>query len=139
MRSILRARETGDRRRGYALLDVVLAVALFALTVTGLVSVMQRINETSSTFARDRMIQNRLVSLLSETKSLPVSAMTTEVYDEMLAITFRTTVEAYQVDNGEGEELADLYQLTAEAQFLDDGGEQVERAVLLVHKPEGGR
>lgn len=125
--------------KGYALLDVVLAVAIFALAVTGLVSVMQRINETSSNFARDRLIQNRLVSLLSETKSLPVNEMTTEVYDEILDITFRTTVVDYPINNGEGAELTDLYLLTAEAQFLDDGGEQFERATLVVHKTEDRR
>ncbi|MEM9016300.1 MAG: hypothetical protein AAGC68_04750 [Verrucomicrobiota bacterium] len=122
--------------RGYALLDVVLAVALFALTVTGLIQVMQRINETSGSYARDRMIQERLSSLLVQTEKLPVSSMTSEAFDETLGITFRTYVEDYQIDNGEGAELSDLYLLTAEAAFVDDGGDQIERAALLVHRPE---
>ncbi len=122
--------------RGYALLDVVLAVALFALTVTGLISVMQRINETSTLFAKDRMIQNRLVSLLSQTREQRVRAMTTEVFDENLDITFRTYVEDYQINNGEGAELSDLYLLTAEAVFRDDGGEQIEKAIIIIHQPD---
>lgn len=131
----MKAKPAGELR-AYALLDVVLAVALFAITVTGLISVMQRISETSSTFAFDRVIQNRLTSLIAETRRLEVSAMTSETFDEDLNITFRTYVEPYEIDNGEGEELSGLYLLTAEAQFVDDGGEQVERASLLIHNPE---
>ena len=120
---------------GFALLDVVLAVAIFAISVTGLLGLLQRINETSTAFAKDRMIQNRLVSLLTETRRLEPSAMTTEVYDAQLDMTFRTYAEPWQIDNGEGSDLADLYQLTAEVEFLDDGGPQLERVSLIVHRP----
>lgn len=121
---------------GYALLDVVLAVALFGISVTGLVKAMQQINSTSASFARDRMIQQNLEAMLAEKKRLPVGDMTSEMYDEVLDITFRSYVEELQLDNGEGNELDDLYQLTAEAVFMDDGGEQIERAVLYVYQPE---
>ena len=82
------------------------------------------------------MIQHRIVSLLAETKRLPVSAMTSERLDEVTNITYRTFVEALQVDNGEGNELSDLYLLTAEAAFVGEGGEQVERAELIIYQPE---
>lgn len=121
--------------KGFALLDVVLAVAIFAISVTGLIGILQRMNETSSAFARDRLIQSRLESLLSETKRLEPSAMTTEVYDPTFDLTFRTYAQPFEVDNGEGSELADLYQLTAEVEFLDEGGPQLERVSVLVHKP----
>ncbi|MEM9281880.1 MAG: hypothetical protein AAGA96_08645 [Verrucomicrobiota bacterium] len=124
------------KNAGYALLDVVLAMALFAITVTGLVAVLQSINQTSSELARDRMIQHRITSLLSETKRMPISAMNSDFYDEVMDISYRTYVEAMQVDNGEGNELNDLYLLTAEALFTDEGGEQVERAELIIYQPE---
>jgi hypothetical protein len=120
----------------YALLDVVLAVALFALAATGLISVMQGINETSSNFAFDRVVQDRLLSLLTETKRLDIGAMTSQAVDPDLNITFRTYVESYEIDNGEGAALTDLYLLTAEAQFVDEGGEQTERVMLLIHREE---
>ncbi len=121
-------------QRAYALLDVVLAVALFAITVTGLMGVMQRVSETSSGFARDRLIQQHLEGLLSERRKVGVDAMTTEVFDELSNVTYRTYVEPFEVNNGEGNELTDLYKLTAEATYLDDGGEQVEKAELIIYK-----
>lgn len=121
--------------RGFALLDVVLAVAIFAISVTGLIGILQKMNETSSAFARDSLIQNRLVSLLTETRRLEPSAMTTEVYDPNLDMTFRTYSQPFQIENGEGAELTDLYELTAEVEFLDDGGSQLERVSLIIHRP----
>jgi hypothetical protein len=125
-----------DPAGGYALLDVVLAVALFAITATGLMQVMLRVSETSSGFARDRYIQQQLEGLLSEKRKLGVEAMTSEMVDELTSITFRTYVEPYEVDNGEGKELTNLYRLTADATFRDDGGEQVEKAELIIYVPE---
>jgi len=125
-----------ENNAAYALLDVVLAVALFALAATGLISVMQGINETSSNFAFDRVVQVRLLSLLTETKRLDIGAMTSQAVDPDLNITFRTYVESYEIDNGEGAALTDLYLLTAEAQFVDEGGEQTERVMLLIHREE---
>ncbi|MEX2581469.1 MAG: hypothetical protein WD342_20605 [Verrucomicrobiales bacterium] len=126
----------GQHRRGYALLDVVLAVALFSISVSGLVGVLQRINETSASFARDRVIQENLEVLLAEKKRSSLGEMTSEIHDARLDATFRTRVESIEVDNGEGNTLTDLYKLTAEATFFDDGGEQVERAELIIHHPE---
>lgn len=130
----MRVRRT--EQSGYALLDVVLAVALFAITVTGLVQVLQRVNETSSAFARDRLIQQRIESLLAEKRRLSVREMTSEFRDEQMDVTYRTYVEAMEVDNGDGSDLTNLYRLTVEAMFFDDGGEQMEKADLILYKPE---
>src|SRR5690606_22255657 len=107
-----------SRRRAYALLDVVLAVALFGITATGLMRVMQRVSETSNGFSRDRYLQTRIEGLLAEKRMLKIDAMASELVDELTGITFRTYVEVLEVDNGEGRELTDLYKLTAEGVFL---------------------
>lgn len=127
---------TIGRRGGYALLDVVLAVAIFAIAVTGLIQVLRGIGETSEGFARDRYVQQQLEALLAEKRRMKLDAMASETLDELSGIRFRTYVEAWQIDNGEGDELADLYKLTAEAVFQDDGGEQTEKAELIIHVEE---
>ena len=118
---------------GYALLDVVLAVALFAITVTGLLRVLNGVAETSAGFARDRFIQQQLEALLAEKRRVGIDMMASEVADELSGINYRTYVEPFEIENGEGNELSELYKLTAEATFLDDGGEQVEKAELIIH------
>lgn len=127
---------TIGRCGAYALLDVVLAVAIFAIAVTGLIQVLRGIGETSEGFARDRYVQQQLEALLAEKRRMKLDAMASETLDELSGIRFRTYVEAWQIDNGEGDELADLYKLTAEAVFQDDGGEQTEKAELIIHVEE---
>jgi hypothetical protein len=122
--------------RAYALLDVVLAVTLFAITVTGLLMVLRGIGDTSSGFARDRYIQQQLEGLLAEKRRVGLDAMASETLDELSGITFRTYVEPFEIDNGEGDALTDLYKLTAEAAFTDDGGEQLEKAELVLYVQE---
>lgn len=124
------------RPGGYALLDVVLAVTLFAITVTGLLMVLRGIGDTSSGFARDRFIQQQLEGLLAEKRRVGLEEMASETLDEASGITFRTYAEPFEIDNGEGEALADLHKLTAEAAFLDDGGEQTEKAELILYVRE---
>ena len=123
-------------RGGYALLDVVLAVALFGISVTGLVQVMQQINSTSASFARDRMIQQNLEAMLAEKRRMPLGEMTHDLHDPVLDMTFRTYVEPLELENGEGNVITDMYRLTAEAVFFDDGGEQIERAELYIYQPQ---
>lgn len=121
---------------GFALLDVVLAVMLFAIAVTGLLQVLRGVSDTSAEFSRDRYIQQRLEGLLSEKQRLDLVSMVSESVDELSGITFRTYVEPFQIENGEGASLMDLHKLTAEAVFIDDGGEQTEKAEIIIYKPE---
>jgi len=120
----------------YALLDVILAVAIFAIAVTGLVGFIQKIGDTSSAFAKDRLIQYGLEAALAEAKSKPVNEMTAEVFDEVLGVNYQTTVESLELDNGEGAALKDLYTLKVIASFVDDGGQQTETMEVFIHQPE---
>lgn len=120
----------------YALLDVILAVTVFAFWGAGLVALLQKISDTSNSYSRDRLIQYQLESLLTEMKHRPVEEMTVERLDEALEVTFRTTVEPLSLANIDGDALEDLYQLTATATFQDSGGEQVETARIFIHQPQ---
>lgn len=133
---MMKPRSSSKNPRAYALLDVVLAVALFAITMTGLLRVFKGINDTSAGFARDRYIQQQLEALLTEKRRVEIEAIASETVDETTGITFRTYVEPLELDNGEGDALEDLYLLTAEAVFLDDGGEQTEKAELVIHRTD---
>ena len=124
------------RFRGYALLDVVLAVAVFALVGTALIRSLHQIKSNSNHAHFDRMVQYGLESILTEAKHRPVREMPSEVLDEALGVTYATTVERLEVANGDGNALRDLYVLKATATFLDEGGEQVEEAEIYVYQPE---
>lgn len=134
--------ETGKRQArrggsaGYALLDVALALTIFAFSVTSLVVLLQRTVETSAANARDRLVQAGIESFLVETRRKPVREMNSEFFDENLEVTYRAVVEPLGLSNVDGEALQDLYQLTITAEFEDDGGLQEEEAQVYIYQPE---
>ena len=121
---------------GYALLDVVLALAVFSISITPMVVLLQKIVDTSGGYAHDRIVQRSLDSFLTETKRKPVSEMNSEYYDEALAVTFRSEVEPWEMANVDGENLDDLYKLIVTAEYEDDDGPRSERVELYIYQPE---
>ncbi|MDF1814495.1 MAG: hypothetical protein P1V20_19975 [Verrucomicrobiales bacterium] len=122
--------------QGYALLDVALALTIFAFSITSLVVLLQQITNTSASYARDRLIQSSIESFLTETKRKPVKEMNSEYFDEALSINFRAVVEQLNLSNAEGNSLKDVYKLVVTAEFEDDGGPQEETAELFIYQPE---
>lgn len=125
----------GRRTSAFALVDVLLAVTIFALSVTGLVVTMQKIQENSNSYARDRQIQYGLEAAIAEAKLRPVEEVNVETRDEALQVTYATLAEPLELSNVDGKALADLYKVTVTATFLDAGGEQREKAEVYLYKP----
>ena len=127
---------TPSKVSGYALLDVILAVTVFAIWGTGMVVFLQKITDTSNSYSRDRLVQYGLESILTESRHRPVEEMNSEYYDPDLDVTYRTTTEPLEISDIDGNALSDLYRVIATATFQDDGGEQVETAEIYVYQPE---
>lgn len=129
----------GASTAGYALFDVVLAVTVFALAVTGLVVQLGQIAQGSNAYSKDRLVQYGLEAMLTEAKHKPVQEMSGDFVDENLGVTYSTTVEELNVANADGENLEDMYLLKVTATFESDGVEQVETAEIYVYQPEERR
>lgn len=123
-------------QKGYALLDVAIAVTIFAFAVGTLSVCLNQIISTSNDFSRQRVIQNAIESYLTETKRKPVVEMTSEYYDEVLDVTFRSEVEALEVANADGGSLDDLYTLKVYAEYELDGEQQIEVTEMYIYQPE---
>lgn len=126
---------SGRRIHAFALVDVLLAVTIFALSVTGLVVTMQKIQDNSNSYARDRLIQMGIEAAIAEAKVRPAEEMNVETRDEALQVTYATLAEPLELSNADGKALADLYKVTVTATFLDAGGEQQEKAEVYLYKP----
>ena len=91
------------RASGYALLDVVLATTVFAIWGTGLVALLQNISETSGGYSRDRLVQYQIESLITEARHKPIQEVTSEFLDEVLEVTYTTTLEPLELGNVDGD------------------------------------
>ena len=128
------------RAQGYALLDVLVALTVFAIWGVGLMSLLREISLRSESNARDRLIQYQLQSFITEAKHKPVEEIPVEYIDENLGARFTTTIEPLQLANVDGNGLDELYTVKVIAEFQERGETITETAEVYLYKPkEDGR
>jgi len=111
-----------DRRteRGVALLEVLLAVAVFALAATGFVVALHRTGKLAAGSQRELRITRALESALEETLSLPTleeGKTTVELDDGGMEVD--TVVEPLEIENQEGELLQEMWRIEVTVLWLE--------------------
>jgi len=120
----------------YLLLDVVMAVTVFAIAMTGIVAAINRITQTSGYYARDMQVQYGMDAMLVEARHRPVEEMGFERNDENLGVLYRTEIEPLNQVNSEGDALEGLYTLKVSAIFLEGNEDETDSAEVIVYRPE---
>ena len=128
-----------QRQGGIALLDALLAVFVFALAVTGLATWLGQIGDHSNLLAKERLVQHGLSGILAEAKQRPLADMNFERRDDLLEVTYRTSVEPIDLTTTEGDSLENMYVLTATAEYGEGAFDLTRRAEIYVHVPEENR
>lgn len=125
-----------SRLRGIALLDALLAVFVFSLAVTGIVIWLGQISDNSNQLAKERLVQHGLNGILAEAKVRPLADMNFERNDELLGVTYRTSVEPIGLTTTDGQTLDDMYVLRATADYAEGALGLTRSAEIFVYKPE---
>jgi type II secretory pathway component PulJ len=119
-----------DCRRGFLLLEMVLALAVFGMAATGFVVALHRMSAAASLAQSEMRITRILDSALDETLSLPVleeGKTNTSVGDT--GIELNTTIELIEdLENEEGQLLQEMYRIHIQARWYSNG-EWQEREV----------
>jgi len=110
-------------RRGFLLLEMVLALTVFSMAVTGFVVALQRMSQAASQ-ARDELRLTRILeTALNETLSLPTleaGEMSYMVEGEGIEIT--AVIEPLEgLQNVDGVDLQELFRIRIAARWHDNG------------------
>lgn len=117
------------------LLELILALTVFSLAVTGLARSLQVGIQTAAILNREHDIRLGLRSFLEEVRRKPVSEMAQTVEDPRLAVTFQSQVDELTIKDRNGAVLKDLYKLRVFATY--EMGEQREESVeIWVYKTQ---
>lgn len=117
-------------RRGFLLLEMVLALAIFGMAVTGFVVALNRMSQAASLAQSELRITRILDSALDETLSLPVleEGKTNSVI-KSAGIELDTTIELLnKLENEDGEPLQEMFRIEIRGKWFANGAWQ-ERAV----------
>ena len=115
-------------RRGFALLEVLLAVAVFSMAATGFVVALHRTGDVAALTRREMKIVRVLESSLNEALSLPTleeGKTTLELED--LGMEVDTLIEQIEIENMEGELLPEMFRIEVTVYWLE-GDDWQERS-----------
>ena len=129
-------KHAADRpRRGFLLLEMVLALGVFSMAAVGFVVALHRMSVLATSAQREMQVTRILDSALDETLSLPVlEEGDTEVEiedpnDSSSSIKIVTTVELLEeMENEDGQLLQEMYHIIVRARWMENR-EPVEREV----------
>ena len=117
-------------RRGFLLLEMVLALMVFGIAVTGFTVALRRMAQAASMAQSELRITRILDSAIDETLSLPVleEGDTSATVGET-GIELNTTIKLLdEMENEDGQLLQDMYDIKINARWYE-GGEWHEREV----------
>ena len=127
-----RNKQRKHTRKGYLLLEVVLAMAIFSLAATGFTLALQKAADASDMAAREMQITRILASALDEALAVPVlEEGEEEILDlEERQVQIGTLYERMEeMENQDGQLLQDMWRITVTAYFQQDGVEITRSAV----------
>ncbi len=116
-------------RRGFLLLEMILALAVFGTAATGFAVALHKMGQAAALAQSELRITRILDSALDETLSLPVleEGDPTEIMVGDIRLT--TTIELLdEMQNEDGQNLQEMFHITVDARWFDNGSWQ-ERSV----------
>ena len=113
-------------KRGFLLLEMVLALAVFGIAATGFAVALRRMGDAAALAQSELRITRILDSALGETLSLPVleEGLTNSTVGET-GIELDTTIELLEeLENEEGQLLQEMFLIKIEARWFTNGAWQ---------------
>jgi len=118
--------------RGFLLLEMVLALAVFGIAATGFAVALHRMADAAALAQSEMRITRILESALDETLSLPVleeGETESEIGEPGNEIKFNTLIELLdEMENEDGQLLQEMYRIEVTAKWFEKG-EWQERTV----------
>jgi prepilin-type N-terminal cleavage/methylation domain-containing protein len=119
-------------RRGFLLLEMILALAIFGMAATGFTVALNRMAKVAALSQEEMKVARFMDSALDETLSLPVleeGETKTEIGDPGKEIKFVTTVELLdELENEEGQLLQEMFRIEVRAMWVSNGARQERTA-----------
>ena len=126
----------GQTYPGYVLLEMIIALTVFAVVVTGLASALHSSLDAANSLRRQASVRHGLESILVEAKAKPKrEEMPMKYRDDGLGVEFRSELEELKWINRRRRPVKGLYILRAIATDLRLGKTFKETAEVYVYRP----
>ncbi len=118
----------------YILLELVIALSIFAIAVLGLANSLSTSLEVANILNRENAIQIGMRSFIEELRKKPLADMVTTYTDANLGVTYTSKMEPLGIRTSNGNTLRDLYDLQVTALYTFAGEERTDNVSVYVYK-----
>lgn len=127
---------TPPRPQGYVLLEIIIALTVFAIVATGLAGLLHSALDSSNLLRRQASIRRGLEAILLEARQKTQRQEMVLTYrDEALGFEFKSDLEEVKWINRIGQPVSGLYLLSAVARDLRGAPSAPHRAEVYVYRP----
>lgn len=124
-----------SHRRGYILLELVIALTIFSIAVLGLARTLGTSIEVANILNRDNLLRVGMRSFLEEVRRKPLADLATTYADTSTGITYSSSIEPVSLTKTDGSTLTDLYDLKVLASYSVGTELREESVSVYVYKP----
>lgn len=120
---------------GYILLELIIALTIFAIGVLGLARSLNASMEVANILNKDQRVRIGMRSFLEEIRRKPLNEMSVSVTDAVLDVTYTSTAEPVALTMTRGNTMQDLYNLKIIANYAVGSEQREESVSVYVYKP----
>ena len=124
------------RERGFLLLEVMLATAIFCLVAVALMNGLGDAADAMRRSNRESQIRLALESHLAEAQALPVQIGVHKEDPDGSGVTYEREWKALQPVDQDKDVLSGIFQLTVRAHWTEGVSEQSDEASIDVYRPQ---
>jgi prepilin-type N-terminal cleavage/methylation domain-containing protein len=125
-----------SRKAGFTILELLMAMALFAIAAVSLAEALNVISLTVTETIEESELREQLRAVMLEVSRDPnVTAETRETEANEQGLAFRIDIERLELDNEKGQSLANLFSVKVTAIRIQSGGrrETLDSASTIVN------
>ena len=126
------------KARGFTLIEVLVALAMFVLAVGGLALALDRAFAASNLLRQEDEIREQVASLIDQAMVLPIDKLLEgiETKADALGVTYSASAQAMEdLRNKDDEPLGGLWRVTVRAAWEESGEPQEWREEFLRYQP----
>lgn len=121
-------------RPGYILLELIIALSMFAIGVLGLARALNTSLDVANILNKDQRVRIGMRSFLEEMRRKPLSEMAGSYTDVASGVTYTSAIERLALTTTRGETLSDLYDLKVIATYTAGNEQREETVDVYVYK-----
>ena len=124
------------RPQGYVLLEIIIAMTVFAVSVAGLTAVLHSSLDSANLLRRQATVRRGLEAILAEAKAKPKrEEMALSYRDDAAGVEYQSSLEELRWVNRRGQPVKGLYILRAVATDLRLARPLHDKAEVYVYRP----